>query len=170
MALVKICPVCGKAYKSPYPLECSLDLEDLSIVPVTEESMNIDSSIQTDNSGKQQVTQWMFVSEDGQARLIINEGDSFDVGREHTLREYLRDFTMVGRLQARLTINQDGNLTITNLGRTNKIMVDRVIVFEDQTVEVHNGSTVILGRNPDELGGYDDRKNCAFFKIEKITN
>lgn len=167
MALVKICPVCKTACRSPYPMECPLCFEDLSMVPVTEESVN-SQSVSTDDIAHQRST-WVFVSEDGQARLPIKSGDTFDIGREHTLKEYLSRFSMVGRLQARLTADND-KLTITNLGRTNRIMVDRAIIWEDQVAELNNDSKVILGRNPDEMGGYDDRDNCAFFRVEKISD
>lgn len=166
MASVKICPQCGRAYKRPFPAMCSLDMEDLLMVPITEkkEEEDLDDII----TAMQEGTSWIITSEDGEARLLVTSGDSFDIGREHTLKEYLYRYSMVGRLQARIEASGD-SLIIKNLGRTNKIMVDGRIVFEDQIAELKDGSRVILGRNPDEMGGYDDRENCAFFQVKKRT-
>ena len=166
MASVKVCPQCGRAYKRPFPAMCADDMEDLIMVPITEEKeeMGIDAII----TAIQKKTTWLLVSEDGEARLSVASGDAFNLGREHTLKEYLKRFSMVGRLQARIEANGD-ELIIKNLGRTNKIMVDGRIVFEDQSAALKNGSRVILGRNPDEMGGYDDRVNCAFFRVEKVA-
>ena len=165
MALVKRCPDCGTLYASPYPMACRECFADLSMIPVKEESLERQSDPTASKSLKS--NEWAFVSEDGQALLKIKQGETFEIGREHTLKEYLCRFSMVGRLQARLAADDD-RLIITNLGRTNKIMVDRTIIWEDQSAELRNESKVILGRNPDEMGGYDDRENCAFFKVEKV--
>lgn len=110
--------------------------------------------------------EWVLISEDARARLTLHNGDSYDVGREHTLSDYLMAFSNVGRLQARIYAEND-QLFLLSLGTTNQTMVDRRCYFASQTVELQHDSIVILGRRPDEMNGFDDHERCAFFKVEK---
>lgn len=79
---------------------------------------------------------------DGQAALVINEGETV-IGREATMSEYLTTKPFVSRKHAKL-VRVNNELSIENISTTNFTFINNELV-SNKSVELHDGDEIALG-------------------------
>lgn len=143
--IYRVCDECG--YPNPRNArkcqKCGSDISD--IVPTAAEAEPEDVTFE-------------LRSEDGAFSYTIPEGETI-IGREHELKDYLKDMMFVSRRHGKL-IYENGAVYYEDLGSTNGTLLNHRRVSEKR-VRLINGDRLYLGHNPDIVN--NDRSKIAYF-------
>ncbi len=148
-SLVRVCE-CG-AHNPPQARKCARCGEDISDILPTMESV------------EEQPKQAFCLKEIGGSYKTTIDLPMCVLGREGTLKEFLKSKVYVSRKHARITIAND-KVFIENLSTTNKTFINNIEIQGPDPVELNDGDEIGLGGK--EVNG-KRQANAAYFSFSK---
>ena len=149
---VRVCE-CGTK-NPPNARKCSACGEDISDITPTPDTCEAE---------QEKGVPFMITSVDGKYAFEIPEGETV-IGREHTMKEYLKEKLYVSREHCKITNNGNG-LFVENLAKTNYTYLNNEKVTE--RTKLSDGDELGLGGI--SRGGYQDKAAYFTVRINKCS-
>ena len=149
---VRVCE-CGTK-NPPNARKCSACGEDISDITPTPDTCEAE---------QEKGVPFMITSVDGKYAFEIPEGETV-IGREHTMKEYLKEKLYVSREHCKITNNCNG-LFVENLAKTNYTYLNNEKVTE--RTKLSDGDELGLGGI--SRGGYQDKAAYFTVRINKCS-